>query len=141
MKRPLLIECYAGSAPDCQPYRRPCTVHTRQWKLDEYIRLVIYRRWGFLRLHAYGRRRGLHQARRQSEQTPDERIRYASAVTGSLNILPGYPQWQLLLYMDVRSGGSLYVCGWLLIQKPVLYNGSSVNVCASGNLLVNGAFQ
>lgn len=64
------------------------------------------------------------------------------AVTGSLNILPGGILSGSFFYdMDVRSGGSLYVCGWLLIRNLSFYNGSSVNVCASGNLLVNGSFN
>ena len=43
--------------------------------------------------------------------------------------------------IDIRSTGTLYLCGDLSAKNVIFSNGSSILVCSSGNLNVNGNFE
>ena len=43
--------------------------------------------------------------------------------------------------IDIRSTGSLYLCGNLTAKNVIFSNGSSILICTSAQLLVNGNFE
>jgi hypothetical protein len=43
--------------------------------------------------------------------------------------------------IDIRSSGTLIVCGTLDVRNVIFSNGSVVEVCSTGNLIINGTFE
>ena len=43
--------------------------------------------------------------------------------------------------VDIRSAGTLILCGTLSVRNVIFSNGSIINVCSSGELIVNGTFE
>ena len=43
--------------------------------------------------------------------------------------------------IDIRSTGQLILCGTLDVRNVIFSNGSIVNVCPTGSLIVNGSFE
>lgn len=43
--------------------------------------------------------------------------------------------------VDIRSTGTLILCGTLNIRNMIFSNGSIVDVCSTGNLVINGTFE
>ncbi len=65
-----------------------------------------------------------------------------NGITGVLTINPsgslnGAPNWDI----DIRSAGTLNLCGTLTAKNVIFSNGSVVNVCPTGILNISGNFE
>ena len=65
-----------------------------------------------------------------------------NGITGTLTINAGASLSGGNTYdVDIRSGGTLNLCGTLVVRNMTFSNGSFVNVCSTGVLTVNGNFE
>ncbi len=65
-----------------------------------------------------------------------------NGITGSLTINAGASLSGGNTYdLQIRAGGTLNLCGTLIVRDLQFFNGSTVNVCPTGSITVNGNFE